>query len=83
MTLLTKRAAVLIRRYRESSSTMFELIRALTHLDQTEGENVGQGLIQLGTTADGVSVLNATRAESNTLQLLEPMDEFCFDSKIR
>lgn len=76
MSLLTKHAATLIQRYRESCSTMYELSQAFTCLGQTEGENVGQGLIQLGTTADGVSVLNATRAEANTLQLLEPMDEY-------
>jgi len=76
MNLLTKHAATLIQRYRESCSTMYELGQAYILLGQTEGENVGQGLIQLGTTADGVSVLNATRAEASTLQLLEPMDEY-------
>ena len=76
MNLLTKHAATLIQRYRESCSTMYELGQAYILLGQTEGENVGQGLIQLGATADSVSVLNATRAEANTLQLLEPMDEY-------
>lgn len=71
-----KHSECLVKRNREISQAMFELGQSLTFLGQNEGDALGAGLSDMGTTIDALSTLSAAHAESESIKFLEPMDEY-------
>lgn len=73
---IIKHAENLVKRYKEQGSALFELGQSFTWLGQTEGDNVGQSMIQLGATTDKVSVTTNQTASYLDVNFLEPLEEY-------
>ena len=71
-----KHSEQLIKRNREMSQALFEFGQSLSFLGQSEGDAVGSGLAQMGTTIDAVSALTTSHAEAETQKFLEPLEDY-------
>lgn len=76
MNTILKHSESLVKRGRELSQATFELGQSLTFLGQSEGDALGAGLTQMGTTFDTVSALTCAYSENQTIRFLEPLDEY-------
>lgn len=76
MNAVRRQADHLIKRNRDLSNSLFEFGQSFTLLGQTEGGDIGQGLIQLGSVSEAVSVSTSSFAGEQIVRLLEPFEEY-------
>jgi len=66
----------LVKRSRELSTALFDFGQSITWLGQSEGNDFGSVITKIGTATSDMSVTATANAESEAIELEEPLDEY-------
>jgi len=76
MKVVVKHTQSLVKKGRETATGLFEFGLAFTLLGQSEEDDLGGALTQVGHTADSLSVLSTTQAEMESKQFESPLIDY-------
>ncbi|GMI31985.1 hypothetical protein TrRE_jg5157 [Triparma retinervis] len=76
MKVVVKHTQSLVKKGRETATGLFEFGLAFTLLGQSEDDDLGGALTQVGHTADSLSVLSTTQAEMECKQFESPLVDY-------